>query len=84
VLSERGIAVGRQFFERLANHNTSGPRGYPPTLVELDHALVARLRPEAARRDVRVVRLIHGLLDVIATDQLTGAILDDGTTSTEA
>jgi hypothetical protein len=27
---------------------------------------------------VPVVRLIHDLLDVIAADQLTGAILDDG------
>jgi hypothetical protein len=47
-------------------------------VIELDHALVVRLRPKAARRDVPVVRLIHDLLDVIAADQLTGAILDDG------
>jgi hypothetical protein len=49
-----------------------------PLVIELDHALVVRLRPKAARRDVPVVRLIHDLLDVIAADQLTGAILDDG------
>ena len=39
---------------------------HPPTMVALDHALVVRLRPEAARRDVPIVRLIHDLLDTIA------------------
>ena len=31
---------------------------HPPTTVQIDHALVVCLRPEAARRDVPVVRLI--------------------------
>jgi hypothetical protein len=43
------------------------------------HALVVRLRPEARRRDVPVVRLIRDLLDAIEEDPaLAGAILDDG------
>jgi hypothetical protein len=47
--------------------------------VEVDHAIVASLRPEARRRDVPVVRLISNLLDVIADEPgLVGAILDDG------
>ena len=45
-------------------------------MVALDHALVVRLRPEAARRDVPVARLIHDLLDTIARDGLTAAALD--------
>ena len=49
---------------------------HPPTMVALDHALVVRLRPEAARRDVPVARLIHDLLDTIARDGLTTAVLD--------
>jgi hypothetical protein len=48
-------------------------------MVEVDHALVVRLRPEAARRDVPVVRLIHDLLDTIARDGLTAAVLDANT-----
>jgi hypothetical protein len=48
-----------------------------PPLTSLDHAPVVRLRPEAARRDVPVARLIRDMLDVIAADQLTTAILDD-------
>jgi hypothetical protein len=47
-------------------------------VIELDRDLVLRLRPEAARRDVPVTRLIHDLLDVIVADRLTTAILDDG------
>jgi hypothetical protein len=46
--------------------------------IEVEHAVVARLRVEAARREVPVKSLIRDLLDVIAADQLTGAILDDG------
>jgi hypothetical protein len=38
--------------------------------VEIDHALILALRPEAARRGTTVPRLIHDLLDVIATDEL--------------
>jgi hypothetical protein len=34
------------------------------------------LRPEARRRDVPVVRLIRDLLDTIARDGLTAAVLD--------
>jgi hypothetical protein len=49
----------------------------PPALVEVDHDLVVRLRPEAARREVSVNRLIRDLLDIIVDDKLTTAILDD-------
>jgi hypothetical protein len=34
-------------------------------------------RPEAARRATTVARLIHDLLDAIASDKLVGAVLDD-------
>jgi hypothetical protein len=44
--------------------------------VEIDHALILALRPEAARRDMTVPRLINDLLDVIASDGLVGAVLD--------
>ena len=61
-----------------------GPREHrPPTMVALDHSLVVRLRPEAARRDVPVVRLIHDLLDTIARDGLTTAVLDADTVPDE-
>ena len=48
----------------------------PPTVVEIDHALIVKLRPEARRRDAPVTRLICDLLDTIARDGLTGAVLD--------
>jgi hypothetical protein len=48
------------------------------TTVELDHDLVFRFRDEAAKRDTTVPQLIRDLLDVIAADGLTTAILDDG------
>lgn len=50
---------------------------HPGLVIELDYALVAALRPEAKARDVPVSRLVRDLLDTIATDRLTGAILDD-------
>ena len=46
------------------------------TAIEIDPALILALRPEAARRDTTVPRLIHDLLDAIAEDKLTTAILD--------
>jgi hypothetical protein len=52
---------------------------HPPMMVEVDHALVVRLRPEAARRDLPVRSLIRDLLDRIATDGLTAAVLDADT-----
>jgi hypothetical protein len=53
----------------------------PPTLVAVDHALIVKLRPEARRRDVPVTRLICDLLDTIARDGLTAAVLDADTVS---
>jgi hypothetical protein len=57
-----------------------GPRDHrPPMTVEVDHSIVVSLRPEARRRDVPVVRLIHDLLDRVGAEPgLVGAILDDG------
>jgi hypothetical protein len=50
----------------------------PPVTIEIDHAIVVRLRSEAARRDVPVRRLIHDLLDTIAYNKpLVGVVLDD-------
>ena len=46
--------------------------------MSLQHELVVRLRSEAAGRQMSVARrLVHDLLDVIVTDKLTRAILDD-------
>jgi hypothetical protein len=49
------------------------------TAIEFEHDLVVRFRVEAARREMTVPQLIRDLLDVIAADGLTTAILDDGT-----
>jgi hypothetical protein len=52
-------------------------RRHAPTVIEV-HALVVRLRPEAARRDVPVRRLITDLISVIADQpSLISAVLDD-------
>jgi hypothetical protein len=56
----------------------SQPETAPRTvMVEIDERVVWSLRGEASRRDVPVARLIHDLLDIIAADRLTTAILDD-------
>ena len=48
------------------------------TAVEIDHSLFVALRPEAARREMTVPRLINQLLAVTVEDKLTRAtILDD-------
>jgi spermidine synthase len=47
------------------------------TMIELDHEVARLFRGEAAKRDTTVPRLILALLDVIAVDGLTTAILDD-------
>jgi hypothetical protein len=51
----------------------------PPNMtpVEIDCDLVVALRPEAARRQITVPRLINTLLAVTVEDKLTTAILDD-------
>ena len=49
---------------------------HPPMVVEVDHALVLRLRPQAVRRDVSVQRLLLDLINVIVRDRLTAAVLD--------
>jgi hypothetical protein len=48
-----------------------------PTIIEIAHETVLGLRREAAKREVTVERLAKDLLDVIASDGLVGAILDD-------
>jgi hypothetical protein len=47
------------------------------TTIELQHDLVVRLRSEAANRQTSVTRLVHDLLEIIMTDKLTAAILDN-------
>jgi hypothetical protein len=49
------------------------------TTVEIDLAgdSLIHFRREAMRRDISVPCLIHDLLDVIAADGFTAAILDD-------
>jgi hypothetical protein len=56
----------------------SKPETAPRTVsVELEESVVRSLRGEVSRRNVPVARLICDLLDVIATDRLTTAVLDD-------
>jgi hypothetical protein len=51
---------------------------HAPMVVEVDHASVVRLRPEARRRDVPLKRLVTDLLDRVGEEPgLIGAILDD-------
>ena len=46
-------------------------------MLEVDHATVVRLRPEARRRDVPPKRLVTDLLDALGDEPgLVGAILD--------
>jgi hypothetical protein len=55
----------------------SKPETAPRTVsVELEESVVRGLRGEASRRSP-VARLIRDLLDVIVTDRLTIAVLDD-------
>jgi hypothetical protein len=44
--------------------------------IEVDRALILAPRPEAARRDTTVPRLINDLLNAITSGKLTAAILD--------
>jgi hypothetical protein len=53
-------------------------------MLEIEYGLVAQFLVEAARRDMPVKRLLHELLDVIAADHLTAAILDDEKSSPPA
>jgi hypothetical protein len=45
--------------------------------IEVEHAVIMALRPEARRRDVSVERLVRNILTVVATDRLVTAVLDD-------
>ncbi len=49
----------------------------PPLQIEVGHDVVLRLRPAARPRGVNVKTLVHDLLDAIAADGLTDAVLDD-------
>ena len=58
--------------------DTGAAQKHPAALsIEIDHGLVAALRPEARRRDVSVARLVYDLLGSIAEDGLVTAVLDD-------
>jgi predicted subunit of tRNA(5-methylaminomethyl-2-thiouridylate) methyltransferase len=48
------------------------------TLALVEHAVAVVLRREAARRETTLDYLVRSVLDVVARDKLTGAILDDG------
>jgi uncharacterized protein (UPF0264 family) len=47
--------------------------------VEFNRATLQQLRPEAAARGTSVPQLIRDVIEVVATDKLVGAVLDDGT-----
>jgi hypothetical protein len=49
----------------------------PPAMIEIEHVLLARLRSEAARRDMPVNSLIRALLDTLVRDKLVAAVLDE-------
>jgi hypothetical protein len=53
------------------------PPKHPALSIEIEHALIAALRPEAQRRDVSVARLALDLLGTIPADGLVTAVLDD-------
>jgi hypothetical protein len=46
--------------------------------LDLDASAVSALRREAAKRDVPLRYFLNNLIDIIATDHLATAILDDG------
>ena len=48
----------------------------PPVVVPVDYRLLLKLRQEAAKRDLSVGRLVGDLLEAIAADNLTAAVLD--------
>ena len=49
--------------------NEHGPHAaHPPLTVEIGHAVVVALRPEARRRDVPIRRLISDLLSAVGED----------------
>jgi hypothetical protein len=52
---------------------------HPPMTLEIDHSLVVAYRRQAATRNVSIQRLVTELLDVIARDGLTAAVLDADT-----
>jgi hypothetical protein len=57
----------------------------PPLCIEVEAAVIRQLlRPEAAKRGLNVTSLIRNLLNVVATDHLVTAILDDGGGNTQA
>jgi hypothetical protein len=59
-------------------HNAEVPAASPLyTSIEISRDLLVALRPEAARRQTTVPRLINHLLAVTVEDKLTTAILDD-------
>jgi hypothetical protein len=46
--------------------------------IGFSREVLARLRPEAARRNVSVSQLVRDLVETVSRDRLVGAILDDG------
>jgi hypothetical protein len=59
-------------------HNRTETPVSPLTVtVEVDRDSLVRLRPAAARRATTPARLIGDLLQIIATDGLVDAVMDD-------
>jgi hypothetical protein len=59
-------------------HAPSRPETAPHMAsIEVEHAVIVALRPEARRRDVSVERLVQNLLTVPVADKLVTAVLDD-------
>jgi hypothetical protein len=49
----------------------------PTTAIEFDTALVRAFRPAAIARGTTAPRLIREILETVAADRLTDAIMDD-------
>jgi hypothetical protein len=62
---------------RASTQGGEGPGVRPPVMIPVEHSVATRLRRAAAERGMPVKSLICELLDVIASDKLVDAVLDD-------
>jgi hypothetical protein len=58
----------------MANHDAASQT----VLIEIDREIVRRLRPAAVARGTTVVEIAREVLEVVASDRLVDAVLDDG------
>ena len=61
-----------------AHASFEAPCERPMVAIELEHAVVVRLRREAAKRETTLDYLVRNLLGTIAADKLVDAVLNDG------